>query len=164
MTVVTKLRHLILGRIVMTKLDSVLKKRHHFAEKGLYSQSYSFPSSHIQMWELDHKEGWMPKNWHFWTMVLEKTLESPLDHKEIKSVNLKGNQSWLLTGWTDAEAEAPILWRLMGRVDSSEKTLMLLKTKSKRRGWQRMNKFDGITDSMYMSLSKLQEIVNDKEA
>ena len=116
------------------------------------------------MWELDHKEGWMPKNWHFWTMVLEKTLESPLDHKEIKSVNLKGNQPWLLIGWTDAEAEAPILWRLMGRVDSSEKTLMLLKTESKRRGWQRMNKFNGITDSMYMSLSKLQEMVKDRDA
>ena len=157
-------RCLLLGRKAITNPDSVFKKqRHHFTNKGLYSQSYGFPSSHIQMWELDHQEGWMPKNWHFWTVVLEKT-ESPLDHKEIKSVHLKGNQPWILIGWTDVEAEAPILWRLTWRVNTSEKTLMLLKTESKRRGWQKMNKFDGITDAMYMSLSKLQEIVNDKES
>ena len=85
-------------------------KRHHFANKGLYSQSYSFSSGHVWMWELGHKEGWVPKNWCFWTMLLEKTLESPLDRKEIKPVNPKGYQLWIFTGRTDAEAEALILW------------------------------------------------------
>ena len=86
------------------------KQRHHFADKSQYSQSYGFSSSHLQMWELDHKEGWMPKNWFFWTMVLEKTLESSLDCKEIKPVNPKGNQPWIFIGRADAEAEVPILW------------------------------------------------------
>ena len=88
----------------------IKKQRHYFANKGLYGQSYGFSSSHVQMWELDHKEGWAPKNWCFWTVVLEKTLESPLDSREIKPVNPKGNQPWIFTGRTDAEAEAPILW------------------------------------------------------
>ena len=88
----------------------IKKKRHYFANKGLSSQSYGFSSSHVWMWELDHKESWAPKNWCFWTVALEKTLESPLDCKEIKPVNPKGNQFWILIGWTDAEAEAPILW------------------------------------------------------
>ena len=78
--------------------------------QGPSSQSYGFLSSHIQMWELDHKEDWVLKNWRFQTMVLEKTLEGPLDSKEIKPVNPKENQSWIFTGRTDAEAEAPILW------------------------------------------------------
>ena len=86
------------------------KQRHYFANKCPYSQSYVFSSSHVWMWELDHKEGWVPKNWWFWTVVLEKTLESPLDWKEIKLVNPKGNQSWIFIGRIDAEAEAPILW------------------------------------------------------
>ena len=94
----------------MTNLDSVLKSRHHFADKGPYSQGYGLSSSHIQIWELDHKEGRASKNWCFRTVVLEKTLESPLDSKEIKPVNLKGNQPWILFGRTDAEAKAPILW------------------------------------------------------
>ena len=85
------------------------RQRHRFANKGLYSQSYGFSSSHVWMWELDHKEGWAPKNWCFWIVVLEKTLESPLD-STIKSVNVKGNQPWIFIGRTDAEAEAPILW------------------------------------------------------
>ena len=80
--------------------------------KGLSSQSYGFSSSHVWMWELDHKEGWMSKNWCFWTSVLKKTLQSPLDCKEIKSVHPKGNQSWIFIGRTDAEAETPILWPL----------------------------------------------------
>ena len=81
------------------------KQRHHFADKGLYSQSYVFfPSSLVRMWELDHKEGWVPKNWCFQTVVLEKTLENLLDCKEIKPVNPKGNQPWILIGRTDAEA------------------------------------------------------------
>ena len=88
----------------------IRKQRPHFADKGLSGQSYGFSSSHVWMWELDHKEGWAPRNWCFWTVVLEKTLESPLDRKEIKPVNPKGNKSWVFTGRTDAEAEAPILW------------------------------------------------------
>ena len=79
-------------------------------DKGPYSQSYGFSSSHVQMWELDHKESWASKNLCFWTVVLEKILESPLDSKEIKPANPKGNQSWIFIGRTDAEAEAPILW------------------------------------------------------
>ena len=98
------------------------------------------------MWELDYKESWAPKNWCFWTAVLEKTLESPLDYTEIQPVHPKGNQSWMFIGRTDAEAEAPILGHLMWRTDSLEKTLMLGKIKGRRRsGWQRMRWLDGIT-------------------
>ena len=133
----------------------IKKQRYHFANKDLYSQSYGFSSSHAQMWELDHKESWAPKNWCFWTVVLEKTLESPLDCKEIKPVHPKGNQSWIFTGRTDAEADAPILGHLMWRADSFEKTLMVEKTEDRRkRGWQRMRWLDGITDLMDMSLSR----------
>ena len=90
--------------------QSIKKQRHHFVMKGLYNQSYGFSSSHVRMWELDHKGGWVSKNWCFRTVVLEKTLESPLDSKEIKLVSLKGNQPWIFIGRTDAEAEAPTLW------------------------------------------------------
>ena len=100
-------RRLLLGRKVMTNLD---KQRHYFANKGPSSQSYGFPNSHVRMWELDHKEGWVPKNWCFWPVVLNKTLQSPLDCKKIKPVNPKGNQPWIFIGRTDAEVEAPILW------------------------------------------------------
>ena len=88
----------------------IKKQTHYFTDKGPYSKSYGLSSSYVWMWELDHKEGWALKNWCFWTVVLEKTLESPLDSKEIKPVNSKGNQSWIFIGRTDAEAEAPILW------------------------------------------------------
>ena len=101
----------------------IKKQRHHFANKGPYSQSYGFSSSYVLMWVLNHKEGYVPKNWCFWIVVLEKTLESPLDSKVIKPVNPKGNQSWIFIGRTDAEA--PILGHLMQRADSLEKTLML---------------------------------------
>ena len=83
---------------------------HYFADKGPSSQSSGFSCSHVWMWELDYKESWVPKNWSFWTVVLEKTLESPLDCKEIQPVNPKGNQSWIFIGRTDGEAEIPILW------------------------------------------------------
>ena len=87
----------------------ITKQRHYFVNKGLSSQSYGFSSSHVWMWELDYNESWVPKNWCFWIVVLEKTLESPLDCKEIQPVHPKGNQSWLFIGRTDTEAEAPIL-------------------------------------------------------
>ena len=103
-------RRLLLGRKAMTTLDTILKSRHYFADKGLPSQSYGFSSSHIWMWGLDHKESWALKNWCFWTVVLEKTLENLLDSKEIKPVNPKGNQSWIFIGRTDAKAETPIFW------------------------------------------------------
>ena len=99
-----------LGRKVMTNLDSILKSRHYFANIGLCSQSYGFSSSHVWMWELDYKESCVLKNWYFWSVVLEKTLESPLDCKEIQPVHPKGNQFWIFIGRTDAEAETVILW------------------------------------------------------
>ena len=95
---------------LLTNLDTILKRRHHFPDKGLFSQSYGFSYSQVRMWELDLKEGWAPKNLCFQTVVLEKTIESPLDCKEIKPVNSKGNQSWIIIGRTDAKAEAPKLW------------------------------------------------------
>ena len=102
-------RHLLFGRKAMTKLDSILKSTHYFVNKGPSSQGYGFSSSHVWMWELDYKEGWVLKNWCFWPVMSEKTLESPLDCKEIQPVHPKGDQSCVFTGRTDVEAETPIL-------------------------------------------------------
>ena len=88
----------------------IKKQRHYFVNKGPSGQGYGFSSSHVWMWESDGKESWAPKNWRFWTMVLEKTLESPLDCKEIQPVHSKGDQSWVFIGRTDVEAETPIFW------------------------------------------------------
>ena len=101
---------LLLGRKIMTNLDSILKSRDITLSTGPSSQGDGFSSGHAWMWELDYKESWAPKNWCFWTVVLEKTLESPLNCKESQSVHPKGNQSWIFIGRTDVEAETPILW------------------------------------------------------
>ena len=161
--------HLLLRRKAMTNLDNILKKqRHYFADKGPYTQSYGFSISHVWMWELNNKKVWAPKNWCFWTVVLEKTLESHLDCKEIKPVNPKGNEPWILN------AEYRILMlklklkyfgHLLRKANSLEKTLLLGKIEGrKRREQQRMSWLDGITILMEMSLSKIREMMTYRES
>ena len=143
----------------------IKKQRHYFGNKGLSSQGYGFPSSHVWMWELDYKESWAPKNWCF--VVLEMTLETPLDCKEIQPVHPKGNQSWVFTGRTDAEAETPILW------PRDVKSWLIWKAPDAGKDWGQEEK--GTTEDEMVGwhhrlkghefeLSKLQELVMDREA
>ena len=143
----------------------IKKQRHYFANKGPSSQSYGFSSGHVWMRELDRKECWVPKKWCFWSMVLEKTLESPLDCKEIQPVHPKVNQSWIFIGSTDVEAETPILG------PANAKSWLIWKAPDAGKDWgqeekgrQRIKWLDGITDSMDMGLGGLQELVIDREA
>ena len=139
-------------------------QRDYFANKGLSSQSFGFSSSHGWMWQFDRKESWAPKKWCFWTVLLEKTLESPLDCKEIQPANPKGNHPWIFIGRTDTEAEAPILWPpdaknwLTGEDPDAGKDW-----RQEERG-KTEDEMDSICDSMDMSLSKLQKSVKDREA
>ena len=149
----------------MTNLKSILKSRHYFANQGPSSQSYGFSSSHVWMWELDFKESWALKNWCFWTIVLEKHLESTLDSKEIQPVHPKGNQSGIFIGRTDAEAETPTLW------PPDAKNWLIWKDPDAGKNWREEE--SGTTEdemvgwhywSMDMRFGKLRELVMDREA
>ena len=118
--------------------QNIKKQRHYFARKGLSTQSYDFSSGHVWMWELDYKENWVPKIWCFWTVVLEKTLGSPLDCREIQPVHPKGNESWIFTGSTDAKAETPILW------PSDAKNWLIWKDPDAGKDWRQKEK--GMTE------------------
>ena len=141
----------------------IKKQRHDFANKGPSSQGYGFSCDHVWMWELDCEESWAAKNWCFWTVVLEKTLESPW--KEIQPVHPKGNQYWIFIGRTDTEAEAPLLWPSDVKIHFTGKDPDAGKIEGRRRrGWQRMRWLDDITDSVDMGLGGLGEMVKDMEA
>ena len=143
----------------------IKKQRHYFANKGSSGQGYVFSIGHVWMWKLDWEDSWALKNWCFWTVVLEKTVESPLECKEIQPVHPEGDQSWVFTGRTDAEAETPILWPphakswLTGKDPDAGKDWG-----QEEKGQQKIRWLDVITDSTGMSLSKFLELVMDREA
>ena len=142
----------------------IKKQRHYFANKGPSRQGYGFSCGHVWMWELDCEEGWAPKNWCFWTVVLEKTLERPLDCKEIQSVHPKGDQSWVFIGRTDVEAETPVLW------PPDVRSWLIGKNPDAGKDWGQEEKgttedeTDGITDSIDLGLGEPRELVMDREA
>ena len=149
----------------------IKKQRHYFVHKDPFSQGYAFSSSHVWMWELDYKESWTQKNWWFWTVVLEKTLENPLDCKEIQPVHPKGDQSWVFIGRTDVEVETPILW------PPDAKNWLIEKDPDVGKDWRWEEKRMAEDEmagwhhwwtwwhhSMGMSFSKLWELVTDREA
>ena len=141
----------------------IKKQRHYFDNKGPSNQGYGFSGGHVWMWELDYKESWVPKNWCFWTVVLEKTLESPLDCKEIQPVPLKEISRGCSLEGLMLKLKLQYFGHLMGRADSFGKTLMLGGIRGRRRrGWQRMRWLDGITDLMYMGLCGFWELVMDR--
>ena len=157
-----EIRCLLLGRKATTNLDSVLESRDiTLLTKVHDSEGYGLPSGHTQLWELDCKEGGVPKNWRLWTAVLEKTPESPVDCK-IQPVNLKGSRPWILNGRIDAEVETPVIGHLIRSADSLENSLMLGKIEGRRRrGRRRMRWLDGITDAVDVNLGKLRGMVRD---
>ena len=145
----------LLGRKVMTNLESIFKRRHYFVNKCPSSQGYCFSNSRVWMWELDCEESWALKNWCFWTVVLENTLESPLGCKGIQLVHPKGDQSWVFFRRNDVKLKLQYFGHIMRRADSLEKTLMLGGIGGRRwRGRQRMRWLDSITDSMDVSTGR----------